>query len=177
VIAKIRKAVALLGAAFALVIAAGGPALAASVTIGDFFFTPKTASITAGQSLTWTYVSGSSFHSVTADNGSFDSSPNCPADTSACIQPGQGYTHVFSVPGTFSYHCKVHSFMTGTVIVQAAVTPPSSGGGGGSSGSGGSVTPLPNTGSSPSTVPFIWLGLGLLVAGGATLFILHRGQA
>src|SRR5204863_6893996 len=33
--------------------------------------------------------------------------------------PTDTFDHTFNTPGTFTYFCKVHSFMTGKVIVQA----------------------------------------------------------
>ncbi len=165
---RIRSVAALLAAAFVLTMASGGPALAASVTIGDNFYSPNSVTISVGQSVPWTYISGSTIHSVTADNGSFNSSPGCPGDVNACMHPGDSYSHTFSTAGTFSYHCLVHGFaMSGTVVV---------------SGGGGSTPPptgssLPNTGASSSTGPFIWLGLLFLVAGGAVLFALRRRRA
>src|SRR5205823_9304020 len=48
-------------------------------------------------------------HTVTADDGSFDSMN---------VAPGNSYSQVFSQPGTFTYHCNIHSSMHGTVNVQ-----------------------------------------------------------
>jgi plastocyanin len=57
-----------------------------------------------------------SAHSVTADNGSFDSGD---------IMMGATYSFTFASTGTFTYHDKHNSTMTGTIIVVNA----SSGGG------------------------------------------------
>ena len=48
-------------------------------------------------------------HSVTADDGSFDS---------GLIEPGRSYERVFDRPGDYAYHCTPHPFMTGHVIVE-----------------------------------------------------------
>ncbi|HEX5185559.1 MAG TPA: plastocyanin/azurin family copper-binding protein [Nitrososphaeraceae archaeon] len=48
-------------------------------------------------------------HTVTADDGSFDSGP---------ISPGDVFDSTFDTPGDFSYHCSIHPFMTGVVIVE-----------------------------------------------------------
>jgi plastocyanin len=87
------------------------------VSIVDFGFSPATITVTAGSTVTWTNT-GTVIHSVTADGGGFDSSPTCP--TGPCIDPGSSYSHVFTTAGTFTYHCRVHSNMHGTVIVKAA---------------------------------------------------------
>ena len=48
-------------------------------------------------------------HTVTADDGSFDSGP---------ISPGDNFDSTFDTLGDFSYHCSIHPFMTGVVIVE-----------------------------------------------------------
>ncbi|MDQ6778909.1 MAG: plastocyanin/azurin family copper-binding protein [Actinomycetota bacterium] len=49
-------------------------------------------------------------HTATANNGTtFDTGP---------IQPGQTKTFTFTTAGTYGYHCSLHPFMTGTVIVK-----------------------------------------------------------
>ena len=64
------------------------------------------------------------YETVTADDGSFDSSNG----TSATLSSGQTFSHAFSSPGTFPYHCKIHGGvggvgMSGVIVVQAATTP------------------------------------------------------
>src|SRR5919202_1386393 len=117
-------------------------ALAAGVSIGDNFYSPPTTTVQAGQTVTWTYSTGSSFHTVTANNGAFDSSPGCPANPGSCMNPGDSYSHTFTTLGTFGYHCKVHGLaMSGTIVVVAAATT--------SPGSG--TSPLPGPASHRST--------------------------
>ncbi len=48
-------------------------------------------------------------HSVTADDGAFDS---------GLIDPGHSYERVFDRPGTYPYHCTPHPFMRGRVVVE-----------------------------------------------------------
>ena len=36
------------------------------------------------------------------------------------IEPGKSWTHTFGVPGVFQYHCYLHPWMQGTVIVKQA---------------------------------------------------------
>jgi plastocyanin len=48
-------------------------------------------------------------HSVTADDGSFDS---------GLIDSNKAFEHVFEKPGDYSYHCTPHPFMQGHVIVE-----------------------------------------------------------
>ncbi|HXJ29104.1 MAG TPA: cupredoxin domain-containing protein [Gemmatimonadales bacterium] len=69
-------------------------------------FSPKAATITHGQSVCW-QNSSSVLHTVTDDGGAFDT--NLPV--------GQIFVHTYSSPGTFPFHCKIHSGMTGTITV------------------------------------------------------------
>lgn len=166
-----RWVAALSGAALLTVTALAAPVLAStSVSIGDNFYSPETVTITAGDTVVWDYPSsGGSVHSVTADDGSFNSSPGCPGNTDACMQPGDSYSHTFSSAGSFSYHCEVHGFsMAGTVVVEAGATSP------GETTVPPTGSPLPNTGSGPLTAPFVVFGLLFLVAGGVVLFRMRR---
>lgn len=91
----------------------------AEVNVGEQSYSPAQVSIAAGESVTWSY-GGSNSHSVTADDGSFDSSPTCGQLLGPCLGPS--FSHQFNSPGTFSYHCRVVQAMVGTVVVQAAST-------------------------------------------------------
>ena len=79
-----------------------------SVTIQDFKFSPNTLTVPVGATVTWTNAD-STQHTVTADDGSFDSGP---------LDPGATFNQTFSTAGTFTYHCNIHSNMTATVTVQ-----------------------------------------------------------
>jgi len=77
-----------------------------SKTVGAY--NPKSITIASGQSIEWTWEDTGNPHSVTAENGSFDS----------CLQKA-GYTFVvsFATPGTYAYKCSIHPDMKGTVNV------------------------------------------------------------
>ena len=48
-------------------------------------------------------------HTVTSDAGLFDS---------GSIASGASYTQTFTTAGTYNYHCTIHPYMTGKIIVQ-----------------------------------------------------------
>lgn len=81
----------------------------ARVVIKNFAFHP--ASLTIRHETTVVWINQDSVaHTVTANNGSFDSGP---------IAPGQTFRHTFLTEGvTVRYHCAIHPFMMGRVIVQ-----------------------------------------------------------
>jgi LPXTG-motif cell wall-anchored protein len=154
--------------AVVLVIAFAAMASAASVSMGDNFYSPTTVTIPVGDSVTWTN-NGQAPHTVTADNGSFDSSPDCPGNINSCMFNGDTYTRTFNSAGTFGYTCKVHgASMSGTVVVQADGTAPGPGDPGGD---------LPNTGPSDATMIILALGTGLLVGGATLALVLRRRRA
>ena len=80
----------------------------ASVTIQGFAFNPATTTVAVGTKVTWTNMDTAG-HTVTLDDGS---------DTSDTIATGATFDHTFSAAGTFTYHCKIHPSMKGTVTVQ-----------------------------------------------------------
>jgi plastocyanin len=83
---------------------AGGKA---TITITDKEFSPTTRNVGQGAVVEWTNT-GSNKHTVTADDGSFDSGD---------ISAGGKWTHTFAEAGDFAYHCKLHPGMKGTIKV------------------------------------------------------------
>jgi len=88
--------------------APAGVAAGATVRIANLTFDARTVHVRAGTTVRWTN-SDQLQHSVTADDGSFDS---------GLIEPGRSYERVFERPGDYAYHCTPHPFMTGHVIVE-----------------------------------------------------------
>jgi plastocyanin len=82
----------------------------AAVTIQNFAFSPKSINVKVGTTITWTDMD-STAHTVSSMSGptSFDSGVLTPS--------GGTFKFTFSQAGTYSYHCKIHSYMTGTVVV------------------------------------------------------------
>src|SRR5215213_5224359 len=85
-----------------------------TVSIQDFFFSPANVSVPAGTTVTWVNE-GNVPHTVTSDDGQFDS---------GVLMPGDSYTVMFKGQGTITYHCAIHPSMTGSVTVG---TPPTGG--------------------------------------------------
>jgi plastocyanin len=79
-----------------------------TANIANFAFAPPTLTIAAGTQVQWTNQDAAA-HTVAADQASFSSSD---------LQRGQTFSQTFSTPGTYSYHCSIHPFMKGTVVVK-----------------------------------------------------------
>lgn len=85
----------------------GGSSSGSSVSIKYMAFSVGTLTVTAGTTVTWTNNDGTA-HTVTADDGSFDSGD---------IPAGGKYSHKFTAAGTVAYHCMIHPMMKATVKV------------------------------------------------------------
>lgn len=79
-----------------------------TVTISNFSFGPETVTISAGDTVT--FVNGDdTIHSVVADDGSFHSDG---------LDTGDKFTMTFAKAGKIAYHCGLHPFMKGEIVVQ-----------------------------------------------------------
>lgn len=71
-------------------------------------FTPPTLTVPAGTTVTWGNNDVTA-HTVTSDTGLFNSNN---------LNSGNTFQVKFDNPGQYKYHCSIHSFMTGTIVVQ-----------------------------------------------------------
>ncbi len=83
-------------------------AASTEVNIDNFSFTPKSLTVKAGTTVTWTNHDDIP-HFVTSAGGKF---------SSPVIDTDQKFSFTFTSPGSYPYFCKIHPTMTGTVIVQ-----------------------------------------------------------
>jgi plastocyanin len=83
------------------------PSATVSVTIDNFAFSPATLDVAAGTTVTWTNEQDVT-HTVTADDGSFDSGN---------IASGATFSHTFDAAGTIAYHCAIHPTMKASITV------------------------------------------------------------
>ncbi|TMG23839.1 MAG: plastocyanin [Chloroflexi bacterium] len=78
-----------------------------AVEIKGFAFNPPSITVKVGAKVTWTNQD-STGHTVTFDQG---------GDTSDTLASGKTYSEDFTKAGTFTYHCRIHPSMKGTVVV------------------------------------------------------------
>jgi plastocyanin len=91
--------------------AAGGGEGAANATHAEMrtmTFAPNRLEVAAGTAITWTN-NDQLVHTITADDGSWDSGP---------IEPGKTWSHNFAQPGEYAFHCTPHPFMKAVVVVR-----------------------------------------------------------
>jgi plastocyanin len=104
----------------------------------DAVWHPSTLTVQTGDTVTWTFETGS-FHNVRATSANWTFTSGDPPS-----QDPASYT--FTAPGTFDFACEVHPGMTGTITVQdAPVTPTPS--------PSPTPTPTPTPTTSPSPIP------------------------
>lgn len=107
----------------------GGAAGSDDVTIVTGQFDPKELTVEVGDEVTWTNKDNDKVHSVTADDGSFDSSPECSnANPGQCLDDRHTFTHTFTVEGRFPYYSRTSGApggqgTAGTVVVVPVGTP------------------------------------------------------
>lgn len=72
-------------------------------------FEPTMLSVTVGTKVVWTNASDAP-HTVASDTGSILAS--------STISPSGGtFSFTFTQAGTYTYHCTIHPYMKGTIVV------------------------------------------------------------
>jgi len=82
-------------------------AKAVRVDIGDFAFHPRTLRVGRGTKVV--FANGDSIAHTATRPGSFDTGH---------IQPGRSATVTLRRAGVYAYHCTIHSFMHGKIVVR-----------------------------------------------------------
>jgi plastocyanin len=78
----------------------------------NWHFDPAELSVPVGATVVW-HNRGHEDHSVTADDGSFDS---------GLKKPGTDFQRAFARAGKYTYHCQPHPWMKGVIRVGAVAT-------------------------------------------------------
>lgn len=82
---------------------------AATVAIQNFAFAPAVITVNLGDSVTWINKDAAPHSTTQTDNV-----------WSNDLTPGQSISREFTTAGTFTYHCRFHPSMTGTIKVRNA---------------------------------------------------------
>ena len=88
--------------------AAGSGEGAAKAEMRTMTFAPNRLEIAAGTTVRWTN-NDQLVHTISADDGSWDSGP---------VEPGKSWSHTFTQAGEFAFHCTPHPFMKAVVVVR-----------------------------------------------------------
>jgi plastocyanin len=94
-----------------------GAAGTQKVKISHAKFVPAEVTIAPGETVTWVNEDHDG-HSITADDGSFDSHPDCSEDApDKCLEPGSSWSQTFANPGRYPYHSRTEG-QKGVVVVK-----------------------------------------------------------
>ncbi|MBV8430967.1 MAG: hypothetical protein JO244_07395, partial [Solirubrobacterales bacterium] len=112
--------------------AGDSPPASASFSAVDFAWNASgggnQVTIAQGGTVSFGYPGGASRHNVDFSGGAFPTSCSQTAGASSGAVPplpnqptAPGWTGscTFSTPGTYTFHCDLHPFMTGTIVVEA----------------------------------------------------------
>ena len=110
-----RLTTAVLGLALLLSASATGQAVARpgsvlvtkNVSVVNFAFMPRSASIVRGTTVRWKNNATNTTHTTTSNTGLWNRT----------LAPGAMFSRVFNQAGTFRYHCSIHPSMTGQIVV------------------------------------------------------------
>ncbi len=89
--------------------AASTPAGSGGISIKNFMFSPNPATAKVGDTITITN-NDTTAHTVTADDGSFDTKD---------IAPGTTATIKVTKAGSVAFHCNIHQFMKASITVSS----------------------------------------------------------
>ena len=78
------------------------------VAVQNYAFSPSMLTIQKGANVTWKN-DDSVQHSIVSDS---------PAFSSPLLNTGDTYTYQFNNSGSFPYHCSIHPYMKGTIVVE-----------------------------------------------------------
>ena len=81
---------------------------AASERIANFSFQPTPLTVSAGTRVVFTNQD-STTHTATQNGGGF---------ATGRIRPGKSAAVTFKRPGTYLFHCSIHPFMKGKIVVE-----------------------------------------------------------
>ena len=112
---RVRLVALTLSGFVTLVLAGSVLAANSSVRISEsnnrYLFGPSRVFVNVGDKVTWKNGSDAP-HTVTSNSGT--------ELASSTLNAGATFSHTFTATGTFAYHCTIHTYMKGTVVVLAA---------------------------------------------------------
>jgi plastocyanin len=89
------------------------PVSANTIRIKNFAFDPQSMTVSAGSTVRWENRDNAPHRIVFIDSAGRDTDVD-----SGVLSPSQSWSsNQFKPPGTYSYYCKIHPEMTGTLIV------------------------------------------------------------
>jgi plastocyanin len=89
------------------------------VSISNFEWSNKQVHVDLNEKVTWDWLGPDLAHSVTGISANALGWDSDPTTDSPDHRPGDSYTVQFTQPGTYTFQCKLHSFVRGEVVVSS----------------------------------------------------------
>jgi plastocyanin len=122
-----RLLAALVGALCVLLVATSAAGAAnRRIAIADYQWSDPEIEINLGEHVTWYWIGPDLMHSVTGEPPSAAGIDSDPQTNTPRHQIGDAFRLDFNTPGTYSFTCKLHSAVRGTVTVSATPGDPAS---------------------------------------------------
>lgn len=83
-----------------------------TVVISNFSFNPKTLKVHVGTSVAWINMD---VVAHTVESGTPETTEGL--FRSDLLSRNESFSYTFNLPGTYSYYCGPHAYMTGTIVV------------------------------------------------------------
>jgi plastocyanin len=112
-----RLLIAAVGLLVALALAAPAGAANRRIAIGDYRWSDPDIHVDLGEHVTWYWVGPDTMHSVTGDPPNAVGIDSDPQTNLPKHRIGDSFRLEFHTPGTYSFTCKLHSAVHGTITV------------------------------------------------------------
>jgi len=110
----------------ATLIPAGADAANRRISISDYRWSTPDIHINLGEHVTWYWIGPDTMHSVTGDSPNSAGLDSDPQTGQPNHDIGDSFRLDFDAPGTYLFHCKLHSTVKGTITVSDTPGDPNS---------------------------------------------------
>jgi len=114
-----RRLIAAGAAVLAIALALAAPALGANrrIAIGHYQWSNPLLNLNLGEHVTWYWVGPDTMHSVTGTSANDQGLDSDKGNDFPHHDLGDSFKLTFNTPGTYTFQCKLHSAVRGTVVV------------------------------------------------------------
>jgi len=105
--------------AAALLLTPAAEAANRRISISDYRWSRSSVEIDRGEHVTWHWIGPDTMHSVTGISPNADGLDSDPDDDQPRHNVGDAYRLDFDDPGTYTFQCKLHTLVRGTVVVSS----------------------------------------------------------
>jgi plastocyanin len=102
----------------ALMLPATAGAANRRIAIGHYQWSESDVTVNLGEHVTWYWVGPDTMHSVTGTSANDLDVDTDPGTNLPHHNLGDSFKHTFDTPGTYSFHCKLHPAVAGTITVE-----------------------------------------------------------